>query len=34
MDRGGRIPGEFRVGNQPAWPREDLERWARVGSDA
>jgi hypothetical protein len=25
---GGTIPGEFRVGNQPAWPLDDLDRWA------
>jgi hypothetical protein len=27
-ERGGAVPGEFRVGNQPAWYRADLDRWA------
>jgi hypothetical protein len=26
--RDGAVPGEFRVGNQPAWKRADLDRWA------
>lgn len=26
--RSGSVPGEFRVGNQPAWHRADLDRWA------
>lgn len=25
---GGKAPGEFRVGNQPAWKAADLDRWA------
>jgi hypothetical protein len=27
-ERSGSVPGEFRVGNQPAWKRPDLDRWA------
>jgi hypothetical protein len=27
-ERQGAVPGEFRVGNQPAWERADLDRWA------
>jgi hypothetical protein len=27
-ERYGAVPGEFRVGNQPAWKRADLDRWA------
>jgi hypothetical protein len=27
-ERGGSVPGEFRVGNQPAWKPADLDRWA------
>ena len=27
-ERGPGVPGEFRVGNQPAWHRSDLDRWA------
>jgi len=26
-ERGGAVPGEFRVGNQPAWKPADLDRW-------
>jgi hypothetical protein len=26
--RGGTVPGEFRVGNQPGWKPADLDRWA------
>jgi hypothetical protein len=26
-ERGPGVPGEFRVGNQPAWHRSDLDRW-------
>jgi hypothetical protein len=33
-ERSGSVPGEFRVGNQPAWKRADLDRWAgRLGVD-
>jgi hypothetical protein len=28
LERQGRPAGEFRVGNQPAWKRADLDRWA------
>jgi hypothetical protein len=28
LERQGRPPGEFRVGNQPAWKPADLDRWA------
>jgi hypothetical protein len=27
-ERQGTVPGEFRVGNQPAWKPADLDRWA------
>ena len=27
-ERSGTVPGEFRVGNQPAWKPADLDRWA------
>jgi hypothetical protein len=29
--RSGTVPGEFRVGNQPAWKPADLDRWAGRG---
>jgi hypothetical protein len=27
-ERSGTVPGEFKVGNQPAWKPADLDRWA------
>jgi hypothetical protein len=27
-ERSGAVPGEFRVGNRPAWKPADLDRWA------
>ncbi len=28
LERQGRVPGEFRIGNQPSWKPADLDRWA------
>lgn len=28
LERGGRVPGEFRAGGQPAWRAADLDVWA------
>jgi hypothetical protein len=30
LERQGRVPGEFRIGNQPAWSPADLDAWAGI----
>jgi hypothetical protein len=30
LERQGRVPGEFRIGNQPAWRPVDLDAWAGI----